>query len=146
MVQGHGSAWYRDHRLVGTGQVNKDWKEGILSLVQLPRQVGWGPKGMRSVLWGDDSGREKAGDHVMLVVCLPVRRNGPMGKGLEARESLGCLGSHTDTGISKRMCLAQRLAHSRHYVGKSGMGSGAREFRRGKITEGLVCRAGTAMG
>ena len=38
--------------------------------MQLPLQVGWGPRGMWSVLWGHDGGKGNAGDGVMLVVCL----------------------------------------------------------------------------
>lgn len=39
-------------------------------------------------------------------------------------------GGISDAEISKRMCLAQRLAHSRHYVGNRGMGGGTREFKK----------------
>lgn len=56
----------------------------MVSWVQLPLQVGWGPRGMWLVLWGHDGGKENAGDGVMLAVCLPIRRNRSRGNSLEA--------------------------------------------------------------
>lgn len=126
-------------RLASVGQVDKDWKEEALSLVQLPPQFGWDPRGLRSVLWGSEYGKGKAGNGVTFMVFYLLECTDQWAKAWRIGKVWGRLGSHTDAEISKTMCLAQRLAHSRHYVGNSGMGGGTREFKKVARWQRALC-------